>query len=68
MQIFLVLLVISIPILALAGLFVALVVARHARATCENRVDELELQQPIGPNHPLVREDPRDSPGASRDP
>ena len=52
MQMLLVLLVISIPILGLAGLIVALAAAAQA-SRLRKRIDELEYRQPIGPNHPI---------------
>ena len=54
MQMLLVLLVISIPILGLAGLIVALAAAAQA-SRLRKRIDELEYRQPIGPNHPISR-------------
>ena len=54
MQMLLVMLVISIPILGLAGLIVALAAAAQT-GRLRKRVDEIEFRQPIGPNHPISR-------------
>jgi len=52
MQGLLVLLVISIPILGIAGLIVCVFVSVRA-GRIRKRVEELESRQPIGPNHPV---------------
>ena len=54
MEKLLVLLLISIPILGIAGLIVGLVVALRV-SRLRKRVDELENRQPVGPNHPISR-------------
>jgi uncharacterized membrane protein len=54
MEMLLALLLIGIPILAVAGLITVIVVAVRTKEL-RKRVDELEGRQPIGPNHPISR-------------
>jgi hypothetical protein len=54
MEILAVVLVISIPILAVAGLITVVLVAVRT-SELRKRVAELENRQPIGPNHPVSR-------------
>jgi len=54
MEMLAVLLVISIPILAVAGLITIIVVAVRT-SELRKRITELENRQPIGPNHPVSR-------------
>jgi uncharacterized membrane protein len=54
MEVLLALLVISIPILAVAGLITVIVVAVRT-SELRKRVDALENRQPIGPKHPVSR-------------